>query len=110
MISSLPRLFSHMTVRSVNMAAASDSPQSSVRKRRVDSRKTETESAVSGGANEANTDKDTEKEKEKTFASLQSGSYWLTRIVLLRSVAFIYCEFLLHIHKSIEQSSYHFIS
>lgn len=71
------------------MAAASDSAQSSVRKRRVDSR--QTESAARGEGHGANTDKDAE--REKTFVSLQPGSYWLTRIVLLRSVAFIYCEF-----------------
>lgn len=30
--------------------------------------------------------------KGKKLQSLQTGTFWLTRIVLLRSVAFIYCE------------------
>uniref|UniRef100_A0A3Q3JV49 Lipase maturation factor n=1 Tax=Monopterus albus TaxID=43700 RepID=A0A3Q3JV49_MONAL len=70
------------------MAATSESFETSVRRRRVDSRKTETNFADSSKENGANTDKDTE--KEKTLVSLQTGSYWLTRIVLLRAVAFIY--------------------
>ncbi|XP_026206704.1 lipase maturation factor 1 [Anabas testudineus] len=70
------------------MAAASDSPQSSVRKRRVYSRKTETESAVNEQEHGAKTDRDAEKGKRRV--SLQTGTYWLTRIVLLRAVAFIY--------------------
>uniref|UniRef100_A0A669F612 Lipase maturation factor n=1 Tax=Oreochromis niloticus TaxID=8128 RepID=A0A669F612_ORENI len=59
------------------MAASGERAESSVRKRRVGSRRTETEtdSAVSGG---------------KPLLSLQPGTFWLTRIVLLRSVAFIY--------------------
>ncbi|XP_034050097.1 lipase maturation factor 1 [Thalassophryne amazonica] len=51
---------------------------SEVRRRRAE------EKFCSG--NEANTDG----EKEKRLQSLQTGSYWLTRVVLLRSVAFIY--------------------
>ncbi|TKS90138.1 Lipase maturation factor 1 [Collichthys lucidus] len=70
------------------MAAASDSSGSSVRKRRVDSSKTETKSADSSEEHGAESSGDTE--KEKRFASTQRGTYWLTRIVLLRAVAFIY--------------------
>ncbi|XP_056221146.1 lipase maturation factor 1 isoform X1 [Seriola aureovittata] len=72
----------------MNMAASSGSSESSVRKRRVDSRKTETESADSCRQHGADTGKDTETGKRPE--SLQTGTYWLTRIVLLRSVAFIY--------------------
>ncbi|XP_028991442.2 lipase maturation factor 1 isoform X2 [Betta splendens] len=70
------------------MATVSDIPQSALRKRRVDGRKTETESAAVDDEHGANTDKDTEKQRGRV--SLQTGTYWLTRIVLLRSVAFIY--------------------
>ncbi|KAK2885123.1 lipase maturation factor 1 [Channa argus] len=77
-----------MTVKSVNMAAASDSPKSSVRRRYVDSRTAETASAKSSKDNGPDTGRDSEKDKRPV--SLQTGTYWLTRIVLLRSVAFIY--------------------
>ncbi|KAE8284534.1 Lipase maturation factor 1 [Larimichthys crocea] len=70
------------------MAAASDSSSSSVRKRRVDSSKTETKSVDSSEEHGAESSGDTEKEKRVT--SIQRGTYWLTRIVLLRAVAFIY--------------------
>ncbi|XP_073345914.1 lipase maturation factor 1 [Pagrus major] len=70
------------------MAATSDSSGSSVRKRRVDSGKTETKCADSGEENEADSSKDTEKEKK--LQRLHTGTYWLTRVVLLRSVACIY--------------------
>ncbi|XP_022598648.1 lipase maturation factor 1 [Seriola dumerili] len=70
------------------MAASSGSSESSVRKRRVDSRKTEPESADSCRQHGADTSKDTETGKRPE--SLRTGTYWLTRIVLLRSVAFIY--------------------
>ncbi|XP_070846765.1 lipase maturation factor 1 [Chaetodon trifascialis] len=70
------------------MAAASNSSGSSVRKRRVDGIKTEAKSGDSSEDNGGDLRKDTE--TEKRFQSLQTGTYWLTRIVLLRSVAFIY--------------------
>lgn len=78
----------HVTTNSTNMAAAGDSYSSSVRKRRFDSSKAETKATDSseGHITDANTDT----EKEKTLQSVQTGTYWLTRIVLLRSVAFIY--------------------
>ncbi|XP_076025740.1 lipase maturation factor 1 [Genypterus blacodes] len=70
------------------MADTGQSVKHSVRKRRVESQGTE----KSTGDNE---NKDGEKtneapEKEKKLLSLQPGTYWLTRIVLLRSIAFIY--------------------
>ncbi|CAK6961791.1 lipase maturation factor 1 isoform X1 [Scomber scombrus] len=68
--------------------AVSGSRDSCVRKRRVDSSKAETHFVNSSKDNGANTDTDTE--KEKTLPSLHTGTYWLTRIVLLRAVAFIY--------------------
>ncbi|KAM7371169.1 hypothetical protein PAMP_010660 [Pampus punctatissimus] len=70
------------------MAAAVGSTDTSVRKRRVDNSKAETNSANSSKNNGADTGKDSEKEKKPP--SLQTGTYWLTRIVLLRAVAFIY--------------------
>lgn len=80
-----------MTVTSGNMVAASDSNDSSVRKRRVDNSKTEVKHAdISDGRGEKYS-KDGEK-KDKRVKSLQTGTYWLTRIVLLRFVAFIYCK------------------
>lgn len=79
-----------MTVTSTNMAASSDSSESTVRRRRVDGRKTETDSADSCRENGADSSRDTDTEKRRE--SVQTGTFWLTRIVLLRSVAFIYCE------------------
>lgn len=79
-----------MTVRSVNMAAVADGPQSSVRKRRGDSRKTETNRVDSRENDGAKTDGDPEKERNPV--SLRTGTFWLTRVVLLRAVAFIYRE------------------
>ncbi|XP_060950433.1 lipase maturation factor 1 [Limanda limanda] len=76
-----------MTVISGNMAASSE--DSGVRRRRVDSpRQKETQTGDSGGEHAG--DKDSGSDKEHTAGSLQTGSYWLSRIVLLRSVAFIY--------------------
>lgn len=80
-----------MTVTSGNMAAASDSNDSSVRKRRVDNSKTEVKHADISDGREEKDSKDDEK-KDKRVQSLQTGTYWLTRIVLLRFVAFIYCK------------------
>nr|CBN81183.1 Lipase maturation factor 1 [Dicentrarchus labrax] len=70
------------------MAAAGDSSGSAVRRRRGDGSKTETKCADSSGEHGAEPGEDSE--KEKSPQSLQTGTYWLTRIVLLRSVAFIY--------------------
>uniref|UniRef100_A0A3B4FBV5 Lipase maturation factor n=1 Tax=Pundamilia nyererei TaxID=303518 RepID=A0A3B4FBV5_9CICH len=70
------------------MAASGERAEISVRKRRVGSKRTEPDSAVSGGEDGKHSSSDAE--KEKPLLSLQPGTYWLTRIVLLRSVAFIY--------------------
>ncbi|TDG98365.1 hypothetical protein EPR50_G00217230 [Perca flavescens] len=70
------------------MASTSGSSASSVRRRRVDGRKTEAECADSGGEHGAESSEHTEEEKRRQ--TLQTGTYWLTRVVLLRSVAFIY--------------------
>lgn len=73
------------------MAVTCNSTDGTVRKRHVDSSKTEEKHGdISDGRGEEyskNGDK-----KETTVQSLQTGTYWLTRIVLLRSVAFIYCK------------------
>ncbi|XP_072229460.1 lipase maturation factor 1 [Leuresthes tenuis] len=70
------------------MAASGVPTESSVRKRRVDNKRTETDFVPSHLEHGANASGGSEKEKE--LLSLQPGTYWLTRIVLLRSVAFIY--------------------
>lgn len=71
------------------MAAATDSSENSVRKRRVYSSKTQSEAEADGSKdNTENSSKDTG--KDKRLGSVRPGTYWLTRVVLLRSVAFIY--------------------
>uniref|UniRef100_A0A1A8CTH1 Lipase maturation factor n=1 Tax=Nothobranchius kadleci TaxID=1051664 RepID=A0A1A8CTH1_NOTKA len=70
---------------SANMATIGGSPESTVRKRRVDSRRTETDHVPSSADNGAGDNRDTDKETQ-----LHPGTFWLTRVVLLRSVAFIY--------------------
>ncbi|XP_056901267.1 lipase maturation factor 1 isoform X1 [Takifugu flavidus] len=71
------------------MAVTCNSTDGTVRKRHVDSSKTEEkQGGISDGRGEKyskNGDR-----KETSVQSLQTGTYWLTRIVLLRSVAFIY--------------------
>ncbi|KAK9530738.1 hypothetical protein VZT92_012224 [Zoarces viviparus] len=70
------------------MAATGGTCESSVRKRRVDGRKTDSKCADSREEHGADSREDTEEETGPR--SLQTGTFWLTRIVLLRSVAFIY--------------------
>uniref|UniRef100_A0A3Q3MKL7 Lipase maturation factor n=1 Tax=Labrus bergylta TaxID=56723 RepID=A0A3Q3MKL7_9LABR len=65
-------------------ASTGDSSSSSVRKRHVGNNKTETKSA------DCSEEDGEDKEREKRLQPLQKGTYWLTRIVLLRSVSFIY--------------------
>ena len=85
-----------MTVISGNMAASSE--DNAVRRRRVDSRRQkETQTGDSGGEHAA--DSDSGPDTEPTPGSLQTGTYWLSRIVLLRSVAFIYCEWRRTLHR-----------
>ncbi|KAM8887924.1 lipase maturation factor 1 [Synchiropus picturatus] len=62
--------------------------ETSVRKRRVEGSKTGTSSAKDGVEETNNLVKDERQEKRQP--TLRRGTYWLTRIVLLRSVAFIY--------------------
>lgn len=73
------------------MAAAGASGDARVRKRRVDASKTEEKHANVSDGREEKDSKDGEN-KDKGVQPLQTGTYWLTRIVLLRSVAFIYCK------------------
>lgn len=84
----LSLVFGHVIANSTNMAAAGDSYGSSVRKRRLDSSKAETKATDSREGHV--TDASTDTKKERIRQSVQTGTYWLTRIVLLRSVAFIY--------------------
>uniref|UniRef100_A0A667XT77 Lipase maturation factor n=1 Tax=Myripristis murdjan TaxID=586833 RepID=A0A667XT77_9TELE len=62
------------------MAAASES---SVRRRRVESKRASSEE-------DEEEEEEKKKERETEPRALRAGSYWLTRIVLLRSIAFIY--------------------
>uniref|UniRef100_A0A673AP65 Lipase maturation factor n=1 Tax=Sphaeramia orbicularis TaxID=375764 RepID=A0A673AP65_9TELE len=71
------------------MAAATDSSESSVRKRRVYSSKAESETEADSSKDNAETSSK-HTGKEKRLGSVRPGTYWLTRVVLLRSVAFIY--------------------
>ncbi|XP_029953765.1 lipase maturation factor 1 [Salarias fasciatus] len=72
------------------MAASGESSESQVRKRRVDSGRTEADCAPSGGRNEADPGEKGEKGRRLPEPRLRPGTFWLTRIVLLRSVSFIY--------------------
>lgn len=85
------RVFSHVTASSANMAAAVERGGStSVRKRRVENTRTEAKAADSSEEHGADTGRDSD--KLRSPESLQNGTFWLTRIVLLRAVAFIYCK------------------
>ncbi|XP_053706537.1 lipase maturation factor 1 [Synchiropus splendidus] len=70
------------------MAPPDERAETSVRKRRVEGSKTGTNSAKDGVEETNNLVKDELQEKRQP--TLRRGTYWLTRIVLLRSVAFIY--------------------
>lgn len=83
-----------MTVGSGIMAAAtSGSGSSSVRKRRVEGSRAEKKAADSSEEQGAESSSSkTEPVKTTSPEALHNGTFWLTRIVLLRSVAFIYCK------------------
>ncbi|KAM8837639.1 lipase maturation factor 1 isoform 1-T1 [Spinachia spinachia] len=70
------------------MAATADSWESSARRRRVDSRKTQSKCVNS--SEEHGADSAEAPGEERAPRGLRTGTYWLTRIVLLRCVAFIY--------------------
>lgn len=76
------------------MAAPRESVDGSVRRRRVDGsgRQKETVSNSSDISGEHGGKKDQDPNTEPRPEALQTGTFWLTRIVLLRSVSFIYCE------------------
>ncbi|KAM3859979.1 lipase maturation factor 1 [Diretmus argenteus] len=71
------------------MAAARDSSETSVRKRRLGKTETTDNISTDGGREDGESESERE-EKEKASRSLRTGTYWLTRIVLLRAIAFIY--------------------
>lgn len=81
-----------MTVSSLNMATSSDSAESSVRRRRVDIKKTERDAADADSCKDHGSEATEDTKTGKRPGSLQTGTYWLTRIVLLRFTAFIYCK------------------
>ncbi|KAF7647933.1 hypothetical protein LDENG_00164350 [Lucifuga dentata] len=70
------------------MADTGESSERSLRRRRVGTQKTETNCGDSSKEDEEKRDEDSEKEKK--LLSLKPGTFWLTRILLLRSIAFIY--------------------
>ncbi|XP_061910947.1 lipase maturation factor 1 isoform X1 [Entelurus aequoreus] len=70
------------------MAASADNSGASVRRRRLEGGLTEAKFADGSKKDATNTDETADKEKK--LQTLQTGSFWLTRIVLLRSIAFIY--------------------
>lgn len=77
-----------------NMATSSESSQSSesfLRKRRGEPLISDSHSSEE--RNETLQEEDLCKYDKKGDVSLQTGTYWLTRIVLLRAIAFIYCKF-----------------
>lgn len=69
----------------------SENSESFLRKRRGDA--LVSDSLSHDSCSETVQDEDSTKYEKKVGVSLQSGTYWLTRIVLLRALAFIYCEF-----------------
>lgn len=75
-----------------SMATTSEnfgSKESSLRKRY----RGETPSLVKQSDNSSSeTVQQNEKYDQKEKVRLRTGTYWLTRIVLLRSIAFMYCE------------------
>uniref|UniRef100_A0A3B4B5B4 Uncharacterized protein n=1 Tax=Periophthalmus magnuspinnatus TaxID=409849 RepID=A0A3B4B5B4_9GOBI len=77
------------------MAVREDSAESSaVRRRRVDPSGTGHTETSTGDSERRDGTEDSggAGTEDKKLRSLQPGTYWLTRIVLLRAVAFIYCE------------------
>lgn len=89
------RALGHVTNSSGIMAAATGgsggSGCSTVRKRRVESSRTEKKAADSSEEHAAESSS-REPDKHTSPEPLHNGTFWLTRIVLLRSVAFIYCK------------------
>ncbi len=76
------------------MASSSESSQNSesfLRKRRGDA--LVSDSLSHDSCSKTVQDEDSTKYDKKVGVSLQTGTYWLTRIVLLRAIALIYCEF-----------------
>ena len=72
------------------MAAPSESSESAVRRRRVDT--IQAGSGLPDSKEPHDEDREETKHREASGCALQTGTYWLTRIVLLRATAFIYCE------------------
>uniref|UniRef100_A0A3P8XM21 Lipase maturation factor n=1 Tax=Esox lucius TaxID=8010 RepID=A0A3P8XM21_ESOLU len=70
-----------------NMATPCESSESTLRKRRFEQSKTTSNSDGNCSGDDEGACK---YERKKKSFSLQTGTYWLTRIVLLRSIAFIY--------------------
>ncbi|XP_061764868.1 lipase maturation factor 1 [Nerophis ophidion] len=70
------------------MAASADNSVASLRRRRLEGGLTEAKFADVSKKDAPNTDESADKETK--LQTLQTGSFWLTRIVLLRSIAFIY--------------------
>lgn len=88
------RALGHVTLTNssgIMAAATGGSGCSTVRKRRVERSRTEKKDADSSEEHAAESSS-REPDKHTSPEPLQNGTFWLTRIVLLRSVAFIYCK------------------
>ncbi|CAL8306921.1 unnamed protein product [Boreogadus saida] len=70
------------------MAAPSESSETAVRRRRVDT--IQAGSGLPDSKEPHDEDGEETKHREASGCALQTGTYWLTRIVLLRATAFIY--------------------
>lgn len=85
-----------------NMATStegSETSESFLRKRR--GAPLISESHTNDKSSETVQDEDLSKYAKKVDVSLQTGTYWLTRIVLLRAIAFIYCKFDSCVHDAV---------
>lgn len=90
------------------MATSSESSEcseSTLRRRRGEAQSSE---VTSEDSNQEAVNDDKPKYEKNEIKALRPGTYWLTRIVLLRAIAFIYCKFDSWIHDSYR--SYHTIN
>jgi len=76
-----------------NMASSCENPENTesfLRKRRGNP--LVSDSLSHDRCSETAQDEDANKYEKTVCVSIQTGTYWLTRIALLRAIAFIYCE------------------
>jgi len=73
------------------MATTGESSESTIRRRRVDAAQAADELPDRSDEQQHHGQDTTQSEKKESDV-LQKGTHWLTRIVLLRALAFIYCK------------------